>query len=164
MSFFKKKKLRLIKVSETKKNMLDLFNKKVKDNENYSLLYGYTPILDKNGYVYQNKIIAYREEDMTLLVLETDKDFKKVQNLKKYKQGEFKKANYNKSKDTYYIEKNDLKSDREKFIIIDKNYGDEDILAIINQEDDIDDFMDFFLEFKRKTRSKKSSNNKSKKS
>ena len=83
MSFFKKRKLRLIKVSETKKNMLDLFNKKVKDNENYSLLYGYTPILDKNGYVYQNKIIAYREEDMTLLVLETDKDFKKVKHLKK---------------------------------------------------------------------------------
>lgn len=164
MILFKKRKLRLKKVEETKEKMHELFNKKIKDNENYNLLYGYATTLQDFGYVYQSKIIAYREEDMTLLILDVDKDFKKVQNLKKYKQGEFKKGYYNKSKDTYYIEKTDLKSDREKFILIDKNYGDEDILAIINQEDDIEDFIDFFLEFKRKIRSKKSVKNKFKKS
>lgn len=164
MVFFKKRKLRLKKIEETKQKMQALFVKKIKDNENYNLLYAYTTSLDSVGYTYQNKIIAYRVTDMTLIVIDTDKDFKKAQNLKKFKQGEFKKASYNNSRDTYYIEKNDLKSDRENFIIIDKNYGDEDILAIINQEDDINDFMDFFLEFKRKTRRKKSANNKSKKS
>ena len=155
MNFFNKRKLRMKKVEENKQKMYDLFVKKIKDSENYNLLYGYTTTLNQYGYSYQSKIIAYREKDMSLIVLDTDKDFKKAQNFKKYKQGQFKKAYYNKSTDTYYIEKTDLKSDREKFIIIDKNYDDEDIVAIINQEDELEDFIDFFLEFKRKVKTKK---------
>ena len=31
-----------------------------------------------------------------------------------------------------------------------KNYEDEDLLAFINQEDEVEDFKDFFIEFKRK--------------
>lgn len=155
MKFFKKNKLRKKQVEETKQKMRELFEKKIKDCENYNLLYAYTATLDKYEYKYQGKIIAYREDDMTLIVLDTDREFKKAQNFKKYKQGEFKKASYNKKNDTYYIEKNDLKNNCENFIIIDKNYNDENILAIINQEDEIDDFIDFFLEFKRKIRKKK---------
>ena len=151
---FKKRKLRIQRNEETKQKMKELFEKKVMDYENYNLLYGYTATLGRYGYIYQGKIIAYREDDMTLIILYVDKDFKKVQSLKKYKRGEFKKANYNKVKDTYYIEKDELKSNREKFIIIDKNYEDDDILAFINQEDDIEDFIDFFLEFKRKVKNK----------
>ena len=166
MILFKKRKLRVKKLEETKQKMKELFEKKVKDFENYNLLYGYTATLESYGYIYQSKIIAYREKDMTLIVLDTDKDFKKVYNLKKFKRGEFKRASYNKVKDTYYIEKNELKSSREKFIIIDKNYEDDDILAFINQEDDIDDFIDFFLEFKRRIKRKdykdKNENNKKK--
>lgn len=160
MNFFKKRIKRIEIIEENKQKMHDIFEKKVKDYENYKLLYGYTATLEKYGYVYQSKIIAYRDQDMTLIVLNVDKDFKKVQSLKKYKRGEFKKASYNKVKDTYYIEKTDLKSDREKFIIINKNYEDEDIIAIINQEDELDDFIDFFLEFKRKIRKKRETNNK----
>ena len=155
MSLFKKRKLRIIQIEETKRKMKELFDKKVKDNENYNLLYAYTTNLEQYGYIYQSKIIAYRVEDLSLIILDTDKDFKKVQQLKKYKRGEFRKAGYNKVKDTYYIEKNELKTAREEFILISKNYYDDDILAIINQEDNIDDFMDFFMEFKRKIRKRK---------
>ena len=155
MFFSKKRKLIDKQIEETKNKMQDLFIKKVKDNDNYHLLYAYTTTLEKYGYVYYSKIIAYREDDMSLLVLDTDKDFKKVQQVKKYKRGEFRKAGYNKSKEKYFIEKSYLKSKREEFIIIEKNYDDDDILAIINQEDELDDFLDFFLEFKRRVKNRK---------
>ena len=150
MLFFKKRKIREQKIKETKEKMQKLFSKKVKDFENYHLLYGYTTNLEKNGYTYQSKIIAYREDDMSIIVLYTDKDFKKVMHLRKFKKGDFKKASYSKVKDTYCIEKSELKSDREEFVIVLKNYDDEDLLAFINQEDEIDDFKDFFIDFKKK--------------
>ena len=150
MIFFRKKKIREQKVKETKLKIHELFEKKVKDFENYNLLYGYTTTLEKNGYSYQSKIIAYREEDMSLIILDTDKDFKKVMHIHKYKKGEFKKASYSKSKDLYSIEKSELKSDKEQFILVLNNYEDEDLLAIIEQEDEIEDFKEFFIEFKRK--------------
>ena len=155
MLFFKKRKIREQKVNETKEKMKTLFEKKVKDYENYNLLYGYKEILEKNGYTYQSKIIAYREEDMTIIVLDTDKDFKKVMHLRKYKKGDFKKASYSKTKDTYFIEKTELKSDKEEFILVLKNYEDEDLIAFINQENEIENFKDFFAIFKVKPRVKK---------
>ena len=148
--FFNKKKMRKEKVKETKEKMKTLFEKKVKDFENYKLLYGYKETLERNGYTYQSKIIAYREDDLTIIILDTDKDFKKVKHLKKYKKGEFKKASYSKGKDLYTIEKTELKSDKEEFTLISKNYEDEDLIAFISQEDEIEDFKEFFQEFKHK--------------
>ena len=150
MIFFRKRKIREQKIKETKLKMQNLFEKKVKDFENYKLLYGYTTTLEKNGYTYQSKIIAYREEDMSLIILDTDKDFKKVMHIHKFKKGEFHKASYSKTKDIYSIEKSELKSDKEQFIIIFKNYEDEDLLAFIDQEDEVEEFKDFFIEFKKK--------------
>ena len=155
MFFLKKKKIRNQKINETKEKMKELFLKKVKDSENYKLLYGYSTILEKNGYSYQNKIIAYRDSDMSLIVLYTDNDFKKAKHLFKFKKGEFISASYSKVKDIYSIRKSELKSDKEEFTIVLKNYDDEDLLAYINQEDCIDDFNDFFMDFKRKTLNKK---------
>ena len=149
MFFLKKKKIRNQKINETKEKMKELFLKKVKDYEDYQLLYGYSTILEKNGYSYQNKIIAYRVSDMSLIVLYTDKDFTKAKHLFKFKKGGFKSASYSKVKDIYSIRRSELKSDKEEFTIVLKNYEDEDVLAYINQEDCIDDFNDFFMEFKK---------------
>ena len=150
MFFFKKKKIRNQKINETKEKMKELFLKKVKDYDGYQLLYGYSAILEKNGYSYQNKIIAYRLSDMSLIVLYTDKDFTKAKHLYKFKKGVFKSASYSKVKDVYSIRKSELKSDKEEFTIVLENYEDEDVLAFINQEDSIDEFNDFFMEFKKK--------------
>ena len=155
MLFFKKRKIRKLKIKETKEKMQELFLKKVKDNENYKLIYGYTTNLENNGYTYQNKIIAYRNEDMSLIVLYTDKEFKQAKRLFKFKRGNFKSASYSKVKDQYSIKKSELKSDKEEFTIILKNYEDEDIFAIINQEEEIEDFKEFFSEFKRRINQKK---------
>lgn len=149
MFFLKKKKIRNQKINETKEKMKELFLKKVKDYEDYQLLYGYSTILEKNGYSYQNKIIAYRVSDMSLIVLYTDKDFTKAKHLFKFKKSSFKSASYSKVKDIYSIRRSELKSDKEEFTIVLKNYEDEDVLAYINQEDCIDDFNDFFMEFKK---------------
>ncbi len=149
MFFLKKKKIRNQKINETKEKMKELFLKKVKDYEDYQLLYGYSAILEKNGYSYQNKIIAYRLSDMSLIVLYTDKEFTKAKRLFKFKKAGFKNASYSRVKDIYSIRKSELKSDKEEFTIVLKNYEDEDVLAIINQEDCIDDFNDFFMEFKK---------------
>ena len=155
MFFLKKRRIREQKINETKEKMRELFSKKVKDSDNYNLLYAYTTSLEKNGYVYQSKIIGYYNDSMTMIILYTDKDFKKVKHLCKFKTGEFKKASYSKAKDIYSIEKSDLKSDREEFTIVLKNYDDEDLLAYINQEDQIEDFNEFFTNFKKKVNTKK---------
>lgn len=155
MFFLKRKKIRKQKVNETKEKMRELFLKKVKDFEGYKLLYGYSTTLEKNGYSYQNKVIAYRKEDMTLIVLYTDKDFKKSKHLFKFKKGEFKSASYSKVKDLYSIRKSELKSDKEEFTIILENYEDEDLLAFIDQKDEIEDFEDFFMDFKKKIHNNK---------
>lgn len=150
MIFFKKRKFRKQKKQETNDKMKDLFEKKVKDNEDYKLLYAYTEILEPDGYDYQSKIVGYRESDMSIIIIDTDKDFKKSSHIHKFIKGEFEKASYSKGDDLYMIQKTNSKSDKITFTIVLKNYEDEDLLAITEQEIEKEEFYDFFMEFKKK--------------
>lgn len=149
---FNKRKLRKEQDKKTKLKMKELFENNIEDfDDNYRLLYGYSMSLNQktSTYIYTSLVIAYNEFDMKLIILETDKDFKDVTRIIKLKKNSFKKAEYNKSMVRFKIYLSDKKNEIIEFYLIDKNFED-DILSFINQEDDIEDFEDFFNDFKRK--------------
>ena len=154
MKLFKKRREREEKSNKTKELIKDLFVNNVLDNQDYKLIYAYKSFLDsKNnqGYLYDSFIIGYREKDMSLIVLNVNKEINKVLKNTKYVKGKIEKASYSKTQDLYTIYKTNKKSFI-SFTPIIKNYNDEDILAIINQEEEIVDFKEFFYEFKKKPR------------
>ena len=154
MFLFKRKKIRQEKVKKTKEKMKELFINSIDDNENYELIYAYNTNL-KHGkrieeYIYNSFIIGYRLDDMSLIIIDTDKYFNESKKITKLKREDFKRATCNKGLNTYTIYFSDKKNDFFEFSPIIKNYEDEDILAFIEQEIEIDDFYEFFIEFKRK--------------
>lgn len=154
---FNKRKLRKEQDKKTKLKMKELFENNIEDfDDNYRLLYGYSMSLNQktSTYIYTSLVIAYNEFDMKLIILETDKDFKDVTRIIKLKKNSFKKAEYNKGIARFKIYLSDKKNEIIEFYLIDKNFED-DILSFINQEDDIEDFEDFFNDFKRKKNIKK---------
>ena len=155
--FFKRKKMRLERIKKTKKSIQKIFSENIEDYENYSLIYGYNRDFDTtiNDYIYTSLIIGYDNSKMKLIIMEVDKEFKEVYNIIKLTKKDFFKAVYNKSMDEYIIYLNSKKTDKINFSLIIENYIDVDILAYIEQSIEIEDFKDFYDEFKRKPRKKK---------
>ena len=150
--FFKRKKLKKQKVLETKKQMKDLFYKKISDEIEYNLVYAYNRDfnVDLNDYTYTSLILGYNEDLEKLIIIETDKDFSNSYNILKLTKKNFTKAIYNKNLDEYTIYLNNKKTNKIRFSLIEENYLDKDILAFIKQVSEVEDFKDFFNEFKRK--------------
>ena len=150
--FFKRKKLKKQKVLETKKQMKDLFYKKISDEIEYNLVYAYNRDfnVDLNDYTYTSLILGYNEDLEKLIIIETDKDFNNSYNILKLTKKNFTKAIYNKNLDEYTIYLNNKKTNKIRFSLIEENYLDTDILAFIKQVSEVEDFKDFFNEFKRK--------------
>lgn len=150
MKLFSSFREREKKSQQTKNLMKELFINNIHDNENYNLLYAYNSYIEKNEYIYISYIIGYRESDMSLIVANTDNKLTKISKVIKYENEKIEKATYSKSKNLYTIY-NPNKKDLISFIPVIKNYEDDDILAFIEQEEEIEDFKDFFSEFKRKS-------------
>lgn len=151
--FFKRKKIKKEKVLETKQKMKDLFSKNINEEE-YNLVYAYNRDfnLEINDYTYTSLILGYNEDQDKLIIIETDKEFNNSYNLLKLTKKSFTKATYNKNLDEYTFYLNNKKINKIKFSLIEENYIDTDILAFIEQESEVEDFKDFFMEFKRKPR------------
>ena len=151
---FKRKKIRQQKVLETKEKMRELFLKNINDDYEYNLVYAYNRDfnLEIGDYTYTSLIIGYTEEQEKLIIIETDKDFKEAYNVLKITKKDFTKAIYNNNLDEYTLYLNKKKTNKIKFSLINENYIDIDILAFIEQEAEIEDFKDFYREFKRKPR------------
>ena len=154
---FKRKKLKLEKINKTKENMQKIFSKNIKDFENYNLVYAYNREFDLelNDYTYTSLILGYDIDNMVLVILEVDKDLKEVFNIIKLTKKDFTKAVYSKQMDEYVIYLSNKKSDKINFSLITENYIDIDILAYIEQSSEVEDFKDFYLDFKRKKRYEK---------
>ena len=151
---FKRKKIKMEKVLETKRKMKELFLSKITDDKEYELVYGYNRDfnLEINDYAYTSLILGFNQEENKLIIIETDKDFSNAYNVIKINKKDFTKAIYNKNLDEYIMYLNKKKTNKIKFSLIEKNYLDVDILAFIEQVSEIEDFKDFFSEFKRKPR------------
>ena len=152
--FFKRKKMKIEKILETKRKMQELFSKTINDDKEYNLVYAYYRDFDLqiNDYTYTSLILGYNEDENKLIIIETDKDFKNTYNTIKITKKDFTKAIHNKNLDEYIIYLNKKKTNKIKFSLIEKNYLDIDILAFIEQLDEVENFKDFFSEFKRKPR------------
>ncbi len=152
--FFKRKKIKMEKVLETKEKMKKIFSKNIDDSENYNLLYAYNRDfnLEINDYVYTSLIIGYNQELEKLIIIETDKDLKESYNILKLTKKSFTKATYNKNLEECTIYLNNKKIDKIRFSLLEENYLDTDILAFIKQDDEVEDFKDFYMDFKRKPR------------
>lgn len=154
MIFFKKRKERKEKSLKTKELMKKLFTDNVSDNDGYKLIYAYYSYLTKKNniedYYYDSMVVGYRESDMSIIVLNTNKEFTTVFKNTKYIKDKIEKASYSPSKDLYTIYKTNKKS-LISFTPIAKNFDDGDILAVIEQEDELEDFKDFFGDFKKKS-------------
>ena len=159
--FFKRKKIKLEKIEITKNKMRELFKNNVDNHEEYNLVYAYDRDFntDINDYIYRSLILGYNEEAMNLIIIETDKDIESVYNKIKLSKKDFTKAIYNKNLDEYVIYLNNKKTNKIEFSLINENYIDIDILAFIEQASEIEDFKDFFMEFKRKSRLRKKEKN-----
>ena len=159
--FFKRKKIKLEKIEITKNKMRELFKNNVDNYEEYNLVYAYDRDFntDINDYIYRSLILGYNEEAMNLIIIETDKDIESVYNKIKLSKKDFTKAIYNKNLDEYVIYLNNKKTNKIEFSLINENYIDIDILAFIEQASEIEDFKDFFMEFKRKSRLRKKEKN-----
>ncbi|MBQ8892392.1 MAG: hypothetical protein IJ068_05995 [Bacilli bacterium] len=159
---FKRKKIRLEKIKHTKENIKKIFKENIEDYENYNLVYAYNREFDLevNDYIYTSLILGYDTDNMRLIILEVDKEFQNVFNIIKLCKKDFTKAIYSKQMDEYIIYLNNKKSDKINFSLITENYIDTDILAFIEQSTEVDDFKDFYLDFKRKSRLKKNKGDK----
>ena len=154
---FKRKKIKYEKVLETKQKMKELFSKTINDEKEYNLVYAYNRDfnLEINDYTYTSLILGFNEEDNKLIIIETDKDFTDTYNVLKITKKDFTKVIYNKNLDEYIMYLNKKKTNKIRFSLIEKNYLDIDILAFIEQSSEIEDFKDFYSEFKRKPRRQK---------
>jgi len=147
---FKNRKLKAKKSKEVKEAMEKLFQKVVKDYHDYNLIYAYDTSIGINGYVYQNKIVGYRIQDMSIIIIDCDHAFQKAFKTVRIFKNKIAKATYNKNLDFCTIYKSFKKEDIFRFYLVTKNYKDEDILAFIEQEIEVEEFRDFYFEFKRK--------------
>jgi len=144
------------KIKATKEKIKELFGSIIDNSDNYNLVYGYHREFSDNleDYLYTSLIIGYDIDALELIIIETDKDFLEVSNIIKLKKSDFTKAIFNNNLDEYIIYLNKKKRDKICFSLISENYIDTDILAFIEQENEIEDFKDFYQEFKRKPRVK----------
>ena len=152
--FFKRKKIKIEKVLETKRKIKELFYKNIETEEEYKLLYAYNRDfnLEIGDYTYTSLILGYNEELEKLIIIETDKDLKEIYNTLKLTKKSFTKATYNKNLDECTIYLINKKNNKIRFSLLEENYLDTDILAFIEQESEVDSFKDFYMEFKRKPR------------
>ena len=156
MSLLHRKRFDKEKNIETKNKMQKLFSKEIKKASDYKLLYGYnvseyhTTKKHEKVLKYQNYVLGYRESDMSIIILETTKEFDGC--IKKYafNRQDLLKTIYKSGPDYYFFE---LPKEDIYFYLIPEN-KDEDIFAYINQEDEIYDFKEFFDDFRRKPRKK----------
>ena len=153
----KRKKIREEKVNKTKENMLEFFKNNMENYDKYNLVYGYNRDFSNEimDYIYTSLVIGYDIENLELIIIETDKDFNEVFNITKLKRNNFTKAIYSPNLEEYRIYLSKKKKNCLKFNLVKENYIDIDILAFIEQEFEIEDFNDFYLEFKRKPHIKK---------
>ena len=154
--FFKRRKMKQERIKESKNKMLKLFKENVEEADNYKLVYGYSRIFsfELKDYIYKCLIIGYDINNLKLIIIETDKDFKKVNQITSLSKKDFTKAIYSSNLDEYIIYLN-KKKDNLKFSLIKENHIDIDILAYIEQDYEIEDFKDFYQEFKRKPKVRK---------
>ena len=151
---FKRKKLKLEKINNTKESIKKIFEDNIEDSFNYNLIYAYNRDFDLkiSDYIYTSIILGYDVDNMKLIIMEVDKDFTEVFNIIKLGKKDFTKAVYSKTMDEYIIYLNNKKTDKINFSLINENYLDTDILAYIEQSAEIEDFKDFYTDFKRKPR------------
>ncbi len=157
MRLLRRKKFDQEKDLETKNKIKELFCKKIKKGKEYKLLYGYnieeyhTAKKHEKVLKYKNYILGYRENDMSIVIIETDKEFTEC--LKKYSfnRQDLLKTSYKNGANYYYFS---LPKEDIYFYLIDEN-KDDDIFAYINQEDEIYEFQEFFEEFRRKRKKSK---------
>ena len=146
---FKKRKLRNNKIEENKFKMRRLFSKEIDDSDTYNLILAYSTFFNPKikDYTYNNLILGYKNDD-TLVVMETNKELSDVYSIRVIDKNSFKKASYNLSQELFKI----YFSNKEclKFTLIEKNYIDVDLLPLIEQEIEVDEFKDFFFEFRIK--------------
>ncbi|MBR3661359.1 MAG: hypothetical protein IKN63_05650 [Bacilli bacterium] len=155
--FFKRRKIKREKIEETKKKMLELFKNNIDNSDNYNLVYGYhKEFFNEIGdFIYTSLVIGYDLKNLELIIISTDKDFSRVQNIIRLTKKDFTKAIFSKNLEEYIIYFNKKKQDKISFSLITKNYIDIDILAFIEQESEVEDFKDFYQDFKRIPRFKR---------
>ena len=155
--FSKRKKNKIERINKTKEKMQDLFKKVIKQYKDYNLVYAYNRDfnLEINDYVYTSIVIGYNVDNMKLVIIETNKEFDEVYSILKLTRDDFTKASYNINLDEYVIYFGSKKNDKVRFSLISENYIDVDILAYIEQMTEIEDFKDFFQEFKRRQHKRK---------
>ena len=153
---FKRKKIRQEKIKETKQKMLELFKSNVDESDNYNLVYGYHRefVNEIEDFVYTSLVIGYDTTNLELVILSTDKNFSSANNIIKLTRKDFTKAIFSKNLEQYTIYLTSKKQDNITFSLITENYIDVDILAFIEQENEVEDFKDFYQDFKRKPRDK----------
>ena len=153
--FGKKKEMDVVKSDENKAKMRALFNQVVDNGDSYKVIYGYTSdvknsnygFATKTTYSYGSVIVGYREEDMSIVLLETDPNISGCGDAHYYKKNEIKKASFNDKKAMHEIQlTGGLRAVKVLFGVMD--HSDFEHLAYITQKDEFWEWNAFWEKFR----------------
>lgn len=153
--FSKKKEWDLARSDQNKQKIRELFDQSVKDGKSYKVLYGYGLNIKNTDYIlarkvtyqYTSLIIGYKEEDMSIALLQTTPELEGCSEPEFFKQAEIKKAKITTGMYTIY-HKGGLMAGYTQFAALAEN--DKKFLAYIYQPDEFKDFEIFFKKFTKK--------------
>ncbi|MBR1477597.1 MAG: hypothetical protein IJ608_06520 [Lachnospiraceae bacterium] len=127
------------------------FEDESEDNKDFELVYGFYHGSGDSNFGYKGMVVAFRESDSTLTVIDTDSNFEENYGVHTYHPGDFKKVKRNNSGQYLFFMEKDLFTPTECLEIRDI-YEDEQIFPYLEQREKLRLFDDFFDNFKKKVK------------
>ncbi len=146
---FGKKKWDEEKSDANKAKMRELFNSVVEDGASYQIVYGFgldvtrstIIVASKVTYEYASIIVGYREQDMSIVFVQTTPDLDVCSEPMIFKREDIKKAKITTGMYTIY-KQGGMMAGYEQFSVIEDN--DENYLVYCHQKEEADKFHDFW--------------------
>ncbi len=155
--FGKKKEWDIAKSDANKAKIKALFNQVVEDNEGYKVVYAYTSevktsnyiLARKTTYLYGSYILGYRENDMSLILIQTSPDLDGCGEPVMFQKGHIKKAKTGPDGAAYLIyHEGGLMAGYTQFYLMEEY--DSEYFAYVYQPGTIMDFESFWNKFRGK--------------
>lgn len=153
------------KSDDNKRRMRNIFNSKVKDGDQYKLIFGYSEnigetnfsVLSTVAYKYRNFIIGYRESDLTLVLIEIEPDLNESGDPITLKSEDLKRADFDQEKGSYYIQYGstfrkhffDIFVPKTVDEINNQDYFDQDTFLYIDQSAEHDSWVSFWDKYSK---------------
>lgn len=151
----KKKEMDVVRSDENKAKMRALFDQVVEEGDSYKIVYGYTSdvknsyygFATKTTYTYGSFIVGYRDQDMSIVLLETDPEISGCGDAHYYKKSDIKKATFSDKKAMHELHlTGGLRAVKILFGVMERS--DFEHLAYITQKEEFWDWYEFWEKFR----------------